>query len=139
VRTATEGSKPHDLVKRCRAERSRLPRRSLSEGGRHLSIFLCGSRLVPLNVDGILRLSEEEAEIPYIDELFVRAKSNTGDITLRPSDERPAHKDRHYLVLKRGQSVEIRFAVPDGVKLDDVRVVTSGFFQPIASVRARVK
>ena len=52
--------------------------------------------------DGVLRISEEEEEISYIDDLLVRAKSNKGDITLSPSDERLARKDGYYVVLKKG-------------------------------------
>jgi hypothetical protein len=58
------------------------------------------SELAIRGFDRVLRISEEEAEISYIDELFVRARSNTGDITLRPADERVACKDGHYLVWK---------------------------------------
>jgi hypothetical protein len=86
--------------------------------------------------DGILRISEEEAEISYIDELFVRAKSNKGDVTLSPLDERLARKDGYYVVLKRGESIDIRFAVPN-VRLDRVRVIASGFFQPTQPARGQ--
>ena len=86
----------------------------------------------------MLRVSEEEAEISYIDELFVRARSASGEsVTLRPSDERLAHKDGRYVVLKKGESIDINFAIPSGVPTDQVRVSASGYFEPTSPMRGR--
>ncbi len=88
--------------------------------------------------DGVLRVSEEEAEISYIDELFVRARSASGEsVTLRPSDERLAHKDGRYVVLKKGESIDINFAIPNGVPTDQVRVSALGYFEPTPAMSAR--
>jgi hypothetical protein len=88
--------------------------------------------------DGTLRITEEEAEISYIDELFVRARSASGEsVTLRPSDERLAHKDGRYVVLKKGESIDIKFAVPSGVLTDQVRIRASGYFEPTPAMAAR--
>ena len=92
--------------------------------------------LVVRGFDGVLRISEEEAEISYIDDLFVRAKSNKGDITLRPPNEQLARKDGYYVVLKKGESIDIRFAVPN-VRLDRVRVIASGYFRPTQPARGQ--
>jgi hypothetical protein len=80
--------------------------------------------------DGTLRIAEEEAEISYIDELFVRGTLVNGErVTLRPTDDRIADKDFRYLVLKKGESAEIKFPVPDGMRGNSVQVVASGFFE----------
>jgi hypothetical protein len=80
--------------------------------------------------DGTLRIAEEEDEISYIDELFVRGTLVNGDrVTLRPLDDRIAHKDFRYLVLEKGESVEIKFSPPDGMRGDRVEVVASGYFE----------
>jgi hypothetical protein len=80
--------------------------------------------------DGTLRISEEEGEISYIDELFVRGTLANGErVTLRPTDERIAHKDLRYLELKKGDSVEIKFSVPNDMRGDAAEVVASGFFE----------
>jgi hypothetical protein len=88
--------------------------------------------------DGTLRIAEEEDEISYIDELFVRGTLANGEsATLRPTDDRIAHKDLRYLVLKKGDSVEIKFSVPNGMRGDPVEVVASGFFElsPLAAAQ----
>jgi hypothetical protein len=80
--------------------------------------------------DGTLRIAEEEEEISYIDELFVRGTLSNGEtVTLRPTDDRIAHKDSRYLILKKGDSVDIKFSVPNGMRGDPVEVVASGFFE----------
>jgi hypothetical protein len=80
--------------------------------------------------DGTLRIAEEEEEISYIDELFVRGTLANGErVTLRPADYRIAHKDFRYLVLKKGESVEIKFSLPDGMRDDRAEVVASGYFE----------
>jgi hypothetical protein len=89
--------------------------------------------------EGVLRVSEEEAEISYIDEFFVRARSVTGEnVRIQPADERLAHKDGRYVVLKKGESIDINFAIPSGVPLDQVRVSASGYFEPRSPTRGRV-
>jgi hypothetical protein len=88
--------------------------------------------------DGVLRISEEETETSYVDEILVRGRSATGEnITVRPADERLARKDRHYLVLKKGESIDIRFDVPSGFPTDHVQVIASGYFEPTTSKRAQ--
>jgi hypothetical protein len=80
--------------------------------------------------DGTLRIAEEKEEISYIDELFVRGTLSNGEtVTLRPTDDRIAHKDSRYLILKKGDSVDIKFSVPNGMRDDPVEVVASGFFE----------
>lgn len=80
--------------------------------------------------DGTLRIVEEEDEVSYIDELFVRVTlANGKGITLRPTDDLIAHKDFRYLVLKKGEAVEIEFSLPDGLRDDPIEVVASGFFE----------
>jgi len=81
--------------------------------------------------DGVLRISEEETEISYIDEIVVRGRSAAGEnIVPRSADKRVAHKDGHYLVLKKGESVDIRFDVPSGFPTEQVQVIASGYFEP---------
>jgi hypothetical protein len=88
--------------------------------------------------DGVLRVSEEEAEISYIDQFFVRARSVAGkNVTIPPTDERLAHKDGRYIVLKKGESIDIEFAIPSGVPTDQVRVSASGYFEPTSPIRGR--
>ena len=88
--------------------------------------------------DGVLRVSEEEAEISYIDKLFVRARSVTGEnVTIQPADGRLAHRDGRYVVLKKGESIDINFATPSGVRIDQVRVSAFGYFEPTSPVRGR--
>jgi hypothetical protein len=88
--------------------------------------------------DGTLRVAEEEDEISYIDELFVRVSLATGEtVTVRPTDRRLAHKDGRYVVLKKGESIEVKLAVPVGTRLGHARVVASGFFQPTTRARDR--
>ncbi len=80
--------------------------------------------------DGTLRIAEEEEEISYIDELFVRGTLANGErVTLRPIDDRIAHRDFRYLILKKGESVEIQFSPPDGIRGDRAEVVSSGYFE----------
>ena len=87
---------------------------------------------------GTLRISEEEAEISYIDQILIHAKSLTGEqVTLRPTDERLAHKDGHYVVLKKGESVDIKFTIPSGVSTAQVQVSASGYFEPTPAVAAQ--
>ncbi len=80
--------------------------------------------------DGTLKIAEEEDEVSYVDELFVRGTLANGErITLRPTDERITHRDLRYLALKKGDSVEIKFSVPEGMRTGPVEVVASGFFE----------
>jgi hypothetical protein len=80
--------------------------------------------------DGTLRIAEEEDEISYVDEVFVLGTLTNGErVTLRPTDDRIAQKDRRYLALKKGDSVEIKFSIPDGMRSDSVEVVAAGFFE----------
>lgn len=84
--------------------------------------------------DGTLRIAEEEDEASYIDELFVRGTLANGErVTLRPDDDRIAHKDHHYLVLKKGESIEIQFPQRDWMPATHVDVVASGFFELTSS------
>jgi len=88
--------------------------------------------------DGVLRVSEEEAEISYIDEFIVHARSVTGEnVTIPPTDERLAHKDGRYVVLKKGESIDINFTIPSGVPIDQVRVSASGYFEPTSPMPGR--
>ena len=88
--------------------------------------------------DGVLRVSEEEAEISYIDEFIVHARSVTGEnVTIPPTDERLAHKDGRYVVLKKGESIDINFTIPSGVPTDQVRVSASGYFEPTSPMPGR--
>jgi hypothetical protein len=80
--------------------------------------------------DGTLRIAEEEEEISYIDELVVRGTLANGErVTLRPADDRITYKDLRYLVLKKGETVEIKFSAPNGMLGDPVEVVSSGYFE----------
>ena len=86
----------------------------------------------------MLRVSEEQAEISYIDELIVRARSVIGEnITIRAADERLAHKDGRYVVLKKGELIDAKFAIPSGVRTDQVRVSASGYFEPTSPMPGR--
>jgi hypothetical protein len=90
-----------------------------------------GTATLKINAfDGTLRIAEEEEEISYIDELFVRGTLANGErVTLRPADNRITHKDLRYLVLKKGESAEIKFSAPNGMLGDPVEVVSSGYFE----------
>jgi hypothetical protein len=80
--------------------------------------------------DGTLRITEEEEETSYIDEIFVRGTLASGEsITLRPTDDRVAHKDARYLVLRKGDSVDIKLSVPNGMRTDDLKVIATGYFE----------
>jgi hypothetical protein len=88
--------------------------------------------------DGVLRVNEEEAEISFINELFIRARSVTGEnVTIQPADERLVRKDSRYVVLKKGESIDINFAIPSAVRTDEVQVSASGYFEPTSPVRGR--
>jgi hypothetical protein len=79
--------------------------------------------------DGTLRIAEEEDETSYIDELFVQGTLANGEkATLRPADDRITLKDSRYLVLKKGDSVEVKFSLPNAMQ-GPVEVVSSGFFE----------
>jgi hypothetical protein len=110
---------------------------SILRGRRSKSLEGIG-QLTVHGFDGVLRISEEEAEISYIDELFVRARSVTGEyITMRADDERLAHKDGRYVVLKKGESITVNLAIPSGVPTDQVRVTASGYFEPTSPMPDR--
>jgi hypothetical protein len=89
-----------------------------------------GTRKLRLGTfDGTLRIAEEEDESSYIDELLVRGTLVNGEkVTLRPADDRISQKDRRYLALKKGDSIEIKFAIPNGMQ-GPVEIVSSGFFE----------
>jgi hypothetical protein len=88
--------------------------------------------------DGTLRITEEEAEISYIDQILIHAKSLTGEqVTIRTGDERLARKDGRYVVLKKGESIDIKFAIPTGVPTNQVRVSASGYFEPTSPMPGR--
>jgi len=60
--------------------------------GRKSKALAGTGELTVRDFDGVLRVSEEEAEISYIDELIVHAKSVTGEnVTIPAADERLAH------------------------------------------------
>ena len=88
--------------------------------------------------EGVLRVSEEEAEISYIDEFLVRARSVTGkNVIIQPADQRLAHKDGRYVVLKKGESIDVNFPIPSGVRTDQMRVSAWGYFEPTSPMRDR--
>ena len=89
--------------------------------------------------DGMLRVSEEEEEISYIDQIFVtwQDPSRREHVTIQAADERLAHKDGRYVVLRKGESIDIKFALPNGVLIDQVRVSASGYFEPTSAMSAR--
>ena len=90
--------------------------------------------------DEVLRVSEEEAEISYIDQIVIRARSATGEeITLRPSDDRLARKDGRYIVLKKGESIDVEFASTGRIAADHVLLSAWGYFQPTTPARAVIK
>ncbi len=91
-----------------------------------------GTAILPIPAfDGTLRIVEEEEETSYIDELFVRGTLANGErITLQPTDDRITRKDLRYLVLEKGESVEIKFSLPSGMSGDGLEVVSSGYFEP---------
>jgi hypothetical protein len=93
------------------------------EGTRELELY---------DFDGTLKISEEEEEVSYIDQLFVRGDSPAGQITLKPNEKWGARKVGHYLVLRKGDFLDITFPVSRS-KLDHVRLVASGFFIPTKS------
>jgi hypothetical protein len=68
----------------------------------------------------------------------VRARSVAGEnVTIPAADERLAHKDGRYVVLKKGESIDIKFAIPSGVPTDQVRVSASGYFELTSPMRGR--
>ncbi len=82
------------------------------------------------NFDGIVKLAEEEDEISYVDQLFVRGTSVTGEtIVVPPSIDLLNQKDHRYLVLTRGKMTEVRFQIPKGMRRDRVKIVASGYFE----------
>jgi hypothetical protein len=97
---------------------------------------LKGHSLLPTGPFRERLVSEEEAEISHIDQFFVRARSVAGEnVTIRPADERLAHKDSNYVVLKKGESIDIKFSIPSGVLIDAARVSASGYFEPTPPMR----
>ena len=61
---------------------------------------------------------------------FVGAIATGESFTLRLADERLAHKDGGYVVLKKVKSIEVKFAVPAGTRLGRIRVIASVFLNP---------
>jgi hypothetical protein len=87
--------------------------------------------------DGALRIAEEEDETSFIDELFVRGTLTNGErVTLRPEDDRITSKDHRYLVLKKGESIELKFPIRDWMPATPVEVISSGFFELTSSPAA---
>jgi hypothetical protein len=88
-------------------------------------------------VDGsvILQVTEEKAEISFIDALYIIA----GGVEVRAGASpdvaaRVAEKDRDYLSINGGESYEFRFKLPDSFvdrKQVPVTVVVSGFYAPL--------
>jgi hypothetical protein len=80
--------------------------------------------------DGTLRIAEEEDETSYIDELFVRGTLANGErVTVHSDNDSITRKDHRYLVLKKGESIEIKFPVRDWKPATKVEVIASGFFE----------
>ena len=68
-----------------------------------------------MTVDGsiIIKVTEEKDEVTYIDSLYLLIDGATIPAQAEPAvAARIAADDGNYLVLRRGQSYEFRFAVP---------------------------
>jgi hypothetical protein len=94
--------------------------------------------LVVRDFNGTVRISEEEDETSYVDQLFIRGTSSTGGtVIVPPTDDLLAHKDHRYLVLTKGKTTEVRFRIPEGMRRDRVEVVASGYFVPTSAKNSR--
>jgi hypothetical protein len=90
------------------------------------------------NFDGVVRVSEEEEETSYVDQLFIRGVSSTGEtVIVTPANDLLTDKDHRYLILKRGETTEVNFRIPEDMRRDRVGIIASGYFVPTSVKKSR--
>jgi len=86
--------------------------------------------LAPLRrFSGKILLSEEDEEVSYIDamQIIVLYQDGRREV-LRARNARLRRKDGHYVVLRRGEKMEVLFDPPPGVAVRGVFLRTEGYF-----------
>jgi hypothetical protein len=89
--------------------------------------------------DGRLMIREEEEEVSYLRAIYVSALDAGGHVHhLYPSNLDSFPRTRGLIELRRGQSIEVSFALASRVS-HDVRCVARGFYKPdVAEIARRV-
>jgi hypothetical protein len=82
--------------------------------------------------DGSLRIVERDPETSYIDELVVTAVSPRSVSRCIPRNATLMSRDGRYLVLQRGETVDVAYDCPGGLARDVLYTVTaSGYYIPL--------
>jgi hypothetical protein len=82
--------------------------------------------------EGLLRIVERDPETSYIDELVVSAVSPRGLRRCIPRNATLALRDGRYLVLQRGESLDVAYDCPGGLAQDAQYTATaSGYYMPL--------
>jgi len=103
---------------------------------RHKTLETSDSIDVPLSLVQsnklLFRIEERKSEITYMDNIFLIVNDNIVKPDIEESH--PLHTiDNSYFIFTQGDAIEISFQIPQDIKIKNIRIVATGYYEIIGS------